>query len=364
MEPTEKWTTARAWDWYRQIPWIRGYSGLPSNCVNGIALWQEYGHEAVFRRLEQEFRIAKETGLNAVNVCVEFAVWNAQHDSFLRHLEEYVSLAHQHGLWVMLTLGGDRTTIRREAVSFGKQTPESGYYSRMQSRESTWDLVEKEHFLFDDADLFARYAQMVAELAERYGQDPRLLLWNVWDEISSCCSAGQMLPMIERFFVILRKQGVCQPLTASVRFPQTEADDAAQRRILAISDVIAFHCRDSYLRAVPLLARLKQYHRPLFCTEWLNRRAGNDVEHLVPLFWLEKIGSFHEGFMQGFLQTYQQIADSFVGAFSETDFLSTRFQHPLYRFNGLPYEPKEIEIFRRFAGLSDDSAKLTNSPFC
>ncbi len=362
MELTEKWTTERVWEWYRQIPWIRGYSGLPSNCVNGIALWQEYGHEAVFKRLEQEFRIARETGLNAVSVCVEFAVWDAQHDSFFRNLEDYLALAHRHGLWVMLTLGNDRTAIRSEAVSFGKQTPDSGYYSGMQSRQSAWDLAEKETLLFDDPDLLARYVQMVTELAARYGQDPRLLLWNVWDGIWNFRSVGQILPVVEQSFAILRKQGVCQPLTASVRFPQTEADDTAQNRVLALSDVIAFHCYDSYLRAVPLFARLKQYHRPLFCTEWLNRCAGNDVEHLLPLFWLEKIGSFHEGLMQGFLQTYQPIADSYVRAFTETDFPFTRWQHPLYRFNGLPYEPKEIEVFRRFAGLSDDLSKLTRTP--
>ena len=41
------WSTKRAWEWYRAQGWIRGYCGYPSNCVNRIALWQEYGHEAL-----------------------------------------------------------------------------------------------------------------------------------------------------------------------------------------------------------------------------------------------------------------------------------------------------------------------------
>ena len=69
------WSVERAWEWYRAQGWIRGYCGLPSNCVNGIALWQEDGHEAVFSQLEREFALAKKTGLNAVRVGIPFVVY-------------------------------------------------------------------------------------------------------------------------------------------------------------------------------------------------------------------------------------------------------------------------------------------------
>ena len=57
-----QWSKERAWQWYNEQPWIRGYNGYPSNCVNRIAMWQEYEHEEVFKQIEYEFNLAKETG--------------------------------------------------------------------------------------------------------------------------------------------------------------------------------------------------------------------------------------------------------------------------------------------------------------
>ena len=74
------WSTERAWEWYRAQEWIRGYCGYPSNCVNRIALRQEYGHKAVFDQPEREFALAKETGLNAVRTVIQFEVRQKQHE--------------------------------------------------------------------------------------------------------------------------------------------------------------------------------------------------------------------------------------------------------------------------------------------
>ena len=117
------WSTERAWEWYRAQGWIRGYCGYPSNCVNRIALWQEYGHKAVFAQLEREFALAKETGLNAVRTVIQFEVWQKQHDSFMRHLEESFTLADRYGLKVMLVLGNDCTVAksRWKPAVFGEQ---------------------------------------------------------------------------------------------------------------------------------------------------------------------------------------------------------------------------------------------------
>ena len=76
-----QWSKERAWQWYNEQPWIRGYNGYPSNCVNRIAMWQEYEHEEVFKQIEYEFNLAKETGFNAVRAIIQFECWYYQHDS-------------------------------------------------------------------------------------------------------------------------------------------------------------------------------------------------------------------------------------------------------------------------------------------
>ena len=50
-----QWSIEKANEWYDSNPWIRGFSGYPSNCVNRIAFWQEYNHKEVFEQIENEF---------------------------------------------------------------------------------------------------------------------------------------------------------------------------------------------------------------------------------------------------------------------------------------------------------------------
>ena len=76
-----QWSIEKANEWYDSNPWIRGFSGYPSNCVNRIAFWQEYNHKEVFEQIENEFALSKETGFNAVRAIIQFEVWCFEHDS-------------------------------------------------------------------------------------------------------------------------------------------------------------------------------------------------------------------------------------------------------------------------------------------
>ena len=55
-----QWSKEKAWEWYNRQPWIRGFNGYPSNCVNRVAMWQAYNHKEVFEEIDYEFALAKE----------------------------------------------------------------------------------------------------------------------------------------------------------------------------------------------------------------------------------------------------------------------------------------------------------------
>ena len=116
-----KWSREKAWEWYNSQPWMRGFNGYPSNCVNRIAFWQEYNHEAVFEQIDYEFDLARKTGFNSVRTLIQFEVWLYQHDSFMKHLEEYFTLADKYGIKVMLTIGND-CLVPKELYRFGKDS--------------------------------------------------------------------------------------------------------------------------------------------------------------------------------------------------------------------------------------------------
>lgn len=352
-----QWSKERAWQWYNEQPWIRGYNGYPSNCVNRIAMWQEYEHEEVFKQIEYEFNLAKETGFNAVRAIIQFECWYYQHDSFMNNLEEYFTLADKYGLKVMLTLGNDCTVPKEKfkPVVFGKQNVDWGYHSGIKAGPHSAGLVGPGYCLLDDPEIEPKYYEMVDELAAKYCKDTRLQIWDVWNEPGNGRRDNLSMKAMKKFFEIIRSHNPIQPLTADCWsytddfMPKREMEKVA----VELSDVITFHYYGSYENMIIIIENLKKYGRPLINNEWLNRIAGNDVKELFPLFYLEKIGSYHWGLIAGYSQTYEPWGHYFVDYLKEGSTLDlTKWQHDIYRFNGLPYDVKEINTIKRFCALA------------
>jgi len=354
-----QWTEEQAWNWYREQPWIRGWCGYPSTCVNRIAMWQAYGHEETARRIDAEFGIAEELGFNAVRAVIQFEVWYYEHDSFMRNFEEYLTLAAKHGIRVMVCLGNDCTVpkSRFKPVAFGEQKIDWGFHSGIRQGPHTGDYKEPGFMLLDDPAFENSYYEMVAELGETYGQDDRIQIWDVWNEPGNSNRGNMSAKAMVKFFEILREKKVKQPLTADAWRMQTSVSQAAEIERLAmdLSDVITFHYYGPYENMVLIIESLREsYNRPLINNEWLNRLNGNDYAEIFPLFYLERIGSYSWGLMQGYSQTFEPWGGYFTNpAFMEGKLDLTKWQHDLYRFNGYPYDPKEIKLIRRFTELAD-----------
>lgn len=353
----EKWSREKAWEWYDAQPWIRGFCGYPSCCVNRIAIWQKYKHEEVSRELDYEFSLARDTEMNAFRAVIQFEVWYHEHDSFMNNLEEYLALADKHGIKIMLVLGNDCTVAksRWKPCVFGEQNVDWGYHSGIKGGQHAGDYSEAGYQLLDDPNLEPKYYEMVDELAQKYGQDDRIQLWDVWNEIGNSNRGDMSVRAMEKFFEILRANNVKQPLTADVwsYTPDGVPNTAAQQRALELSDVITFHCYDNMNRMVTIIDYLKTLGRPLINNEWLNRYEGNDVANMLPLFFVERIGSYCWGLIQGYSQTYEPWGNYFIEQQNGVRRDLTKWQHDLYRFNGLPYIPEEIETMKYLSRLAD-----------
>lgn len=357
----EKWSKERAWEWYNSRPWIRGFNGYPSNCVNRVAMWQKLHHEEVFEQIEREFALARETKLNAVRAIVQFEVWYYEHDSFMEHLEEYLTLADKYGIGVMLVLGNDCCPPKEfYATKLGEQKVDWGWHSGVRKGPHAGTYTEPGYQLIDDPEYTPLYYKMVDEIVSKYAKDPRIIVWNVWNELGNSRRYEMSVPYMEKFIEIIRSYDPIQPLTVEAYDFDEDGNPLLPVMLhsLEVSDVISFHCYKKFTTMVKVIENLKEkYDRPILNTEWLNRIEHNDINDCFPLFYLEKIASFHWGLIQGFSQTYEpwgrylpKIQDpDYQGEF---DF--TLLQHDLYRFNGLPYIAKEVQIIKEFSQLADD----------
>ncbi len=356
----EKWSERKAWEWYNSFPWIRGFNGYPSNCVNRVAMWQKYKHKEVFDQIEYEFDLAKNTGFNAVRAVIMFEVWLYEHDSFMANLEEYLALADKYGLKVMLVLGND-CNVPREFYKFslGEQSIDWGYHSGIKRGQHSGSHSDAGYQLNDEPEFRVKFYEMIDEISAKYAKDSRIQIWNVWNEIGICNRNTMSVEMLKRSFEIIRSHEPIQPLTADCYKYDSEGNVYGEAELIALelSDIITFHYYGSYQNMIKIIENLKEkYGRPLINSEWLNRIEHNNVDELFPLFYLENIGSYHWGLIQGFSQTYEpwgyylkNIADpSYNGP---DDY--TKLQHDLYRFNGLPYRAKEVKIIKEFSERAD-----------
>lgn len=365
-DTNKKWSADRAWQWYNSRPWIRGFNGYPSNCVNRIAMWQKYNHKEVFDQIAFEFELARKTGFNAVRAIIQFECWYYEHDSFMNNLEEYFVLADKYGLKVMLTLGNDCTVPKEffKPVVFGEQKVDWGYHSGIKKGPHSGISNEPGYCLLDDPETEEAYYVMVSELAEKYSKDERLQIWDIWNEPGNGNRENKSLYAMKKFFEIIRGFDPIQPLTADCwnYTADYEPKQEIQKAALELSDIITFHYYGSYENMIVLIEHLKNtYDRPLINNEWLNRIAGNNVGEIFPLFYLERIGSYHWGLIAGYSQTYEPWGAYFRDYLKEGSNLDlTKWQHDLYRFNGLPYIPDEIRTIKRFARIADKKEGIDN----
>lgn len=351
-----QWTPEKAWEWYNNQPWIRGYNGYPSNCVSRIAMWQEYKHKEVFEQIEYEFALARDTGFNAVRAIIQFECWYYQHDSFMNNLEEYFCLADKYGLKVMLTLGNDCTIPKEfwKPVVFGEQPVDWGYHSGIKKGPHVQGYTAPGYCLLDEPEFEPEYYKMVDELAAKYAKDERLHIWDVWNEPGNGRRESLSLRAMEKFFEIIRSHDQIQPLTADIwKFDDDYMPyNEIEKRAAELSDIITFHHYKPFDHLIKTIEAMKSFGRPVINNEWLNRIEHNDVAEIFPLFYLERIGSYHWGLIQGYSQTYEPWHRYYL-QLNNPDIDITKMQHDIYRFNGFPYDPKEIKIIKDFCALAD-----------
>ena len=351
------WSPAQAREWYDRMPWLRGANYLPADCPNRIAFWQELEFEKHLETMDREMALMQTIGYNSIRVILEFIVWEQQHDGFLKRFERVVSTAAKYGVSLMVCFGNDCTVPRDEkyrAPELGPQPCDWGYHgARKNSPHSGYKNAVGYNPVLDEPETAERFYAMVREMVGLYAADPRIVVWDLFNEPGNGNRGDVSLPHVKRIFEEARKAAPMQPLTSGI-WHSLGTETAAEHAALELSDVISYHNYGGYAYNVEELCKLRKLGRPLLNTEWLHRIFGNTVQELFPLFFLEKVGCWNWGLVAGLSQTYEPW-DSIWNAYEPGkpcgyDF--TKWQHDLFRPSLRPYDPKEIEIIKRFTALA------------
>ncbi len=102
----------------------------------------------------------------------------------------------------------------------------------------------------------------------------------------------------------------------------------------------------------------------MICTEWLARTCGSQVSTNLPVFADAKVGCINWGLVAGKTNTiypWKEVVDpsEVLDLYAEP----VLWFHDLLRPDGTPYDPVEIETFRRITGRDSISYRsLASDP--
>src|SRR5690348_892855 len=98
-----RWTAARANQWYRrQGGWLVGCNYIPAYAINELEFWQQATFDTA--QIDKELGWAQGLGFNVVRVFLHNLLWQQDSTGFLRRMDQFLTIAHRHGIGAMVVL--------------------------------------------------------------------------------------------------------------------------------------------------------------------------------------------------------------------------------------------------------------------
>lgn len=369
----EKWSEEKAAKWSAANGWLRGFNYRPADCRNSVEIFQEYGFEQHLPIMEEEMQLAENAGFNTLRLIMSYEVWRDQHDGYMERLEKLIAAAYKHKIRLMITFGNDCYPPRElyTPVVYGPQPLDLGYHGGVKNTpHKSYGSIGFNPIADVPAER-AGIVRMTREIIGKYAADERIVIWDIFNEPGNSRRGSKSIDLMREMYAAARSENPCQPLTSGIWAYDVDFDGGKliltdycaeiQQAALDLSNVISYHDYGPYANSVALIKLLKkEYGRPLFNTEWLNRIQGNTVFEEYPLMMSENVGCYCWGLVAGKSQTYepwevmwQRIEDGTMPAGWDV----TKWMHDLFRISHRPYDPKEIALIKNINALSDALAK-------
>lgn len=328
-DPHLPWSSERATAWYAAQPWILGCNYIPSTASNQLEMWQADTFDLL--TIRRELGWAAGLGLNSVRTYLHDLAYKQDPEGFLARVDAFLDAADARGIRPVLVLFDDRWN---DDPKIGPQAePRPGVHNSrwLRSPGSKASL---------DPQSWPALEDYVRAVVSRFGEDPRVLMWDLYNEPGNSGMGPRSLPLLRAAFGWARASGPNQPLTCGVWASGLDFQALNEFQVGA-SDVVTFH---NYEGADALRAQiqgLKLRNRPLVCTEWL-RRGQSEVIECLPVFASEGVGAFHWGLVRGRSNTV------FPWGSPEGAAVPERWFHDLLEADGAPHDAAEAAAFREW----------------
>lgn len=343
--PATQWTEAQAQAWGRKHGWLVGCNFSPSTAINQLEMWQAESFD--IETMDRELGWAEDLGFNSIRVYLHDLLWKQDAEGFLDRMETFLDLADKHDIGVTFVL---LDGVWDPFPKLGKQRDPKPHL-----HNSGWVQSPGKAILSDPA----RHEEVkgyIQGVIEHFRGDKRIHAWDLFNEPDNMNipayvehepknKEAMAFELLKKSFAWAREVRPTQPLTAAVwkgDWSSNETLTELDRYMLEHSDIITFHSYGPIEDMRQRVTQLKRYNRPMICTEYMARPTGSTFHSILPYLRERNVGAYNWGFVAGKTQTIYPW-DSWTKTYTAEPSL---WFHDIYRPDGTPYKPQEVELIR------------------
>ena len=344
-----RWPEEKAWRWHAEQPWLVGCNYVPSTAINQLEMWQADTFD--LETIDRELALAKGLGFNSVRVFLHDLLWDQDAKRFLDRVGRFLDVAGKHDIGVMFVLfDGVWDPEPKLGIQRG---PRPGVHNSGWVQSPSRDVLGNAH----RHDALADYVKGVIG---HFKHDRRIHAWDIYNEPDNTNviayqstelpnKAEMALALIQKAFKWAREADPSQPITSGVwngNWSHLEQMTPMARFCVEQSDVITFHSYAPLAEVQKRVEQLRQFNRPLLCTEYMARPPGSTFALILPYFKEKKIGAYSWGFVDGKSQTIYPW-DSWTKDYNAEPPI---WFHDIFRRDGTPYDSNEVALIRKLTG--------------
>ncbi len=382
-----RWSVEKINAWYDRQPWLVGCNYYPATAINQIEMWQASTFD--LPTIRKELALAESVGMNTLRVYLHDLVWADDEQGLYQRMDRFLDACKEHDIRPWFVFFDDCHFPRPR---LGKQPlPVMAYHNSGWVNSPGRALAVRYGNGKATPEEAARLKGYVQNTMRRFKDDPRVLMWELYNEPGRGNSDGEPMEgtnpkggigdhskrLVHDSWVWAREVAPSQPVMSNSSGSVGKRNIAINR---ANSDLHSIH---SYGGGAPRLRKeILEYQkdgRPVMVTEWLARDKGSTVETCLPVMKELDAGAVNWGFVSGKSATIwnwdsrrnargkprnvtqERKAGKVVRPGDPLPEPEVWF-HDLFRPDHTPYDEGEIEIFRQLTGRKQTQAAPRETP--
>lgn len=351
-----RWTPERASAWYEKQPWLAGCNFSPSTAINQLEMWQAETFD--LPTIDRELGWAESLGFNCARVFLHDIPWQQDSRGYLSRIDQFLAAADKHQIKIMFVIFD----------SCWEPFPKPGQQRAPKPHVHNSGWVQSPGLpILTKPERYDELAPYVKGVIQRFKNDSRVLAWDLFNEPDNHNDPAYMqyepankaelaLALLKKVFAWTREVNPDQPLTTGVwagEWGDPAKLSPVNRFMLENSDVISFHNYGPLPEMRQRVQSLRQYKRPLLCSEYMARPAGSTFGAVMPYMKQEKVAAMNWGFVAGKTQTiypwdsWKKDPVQWDASYGSEPHL---WFHDIFRKDGSPYDPKEVLFIKKLTG--------------